>query len=120
MRKILILGIMILASVTACSTTAKWKTADNDHINFPPTSARDVLVYSTSQADQPYLIIGPVVAAADAGENATTAVDVLKKSAAKLGADAIVELEINPTFGYWTSAIQAKGIAVKFVKGESE
>ncbi len=117
MKKLLLLAITFMVFSTGCATMARWKAADNETTNFSPTNAKDVLVYSTDEIDRPYLIIGPVVAAADAGEDAEIVVNMLKDEAAKLGADAIVKLELNPTMGYWQSAIQAKGIAVKFEEG---
>jgi uncharacterized protein YbjQ (UPF0145 family) len=42
------------------------------------------------------------------------AVDLLKEQASVLGADAIVDLRLSITMGYWTNGIKATGTAVKY------
>jgi len=103
-----------LALLSSCSTVAAFKTADSGDASFDATNAKDIKVYSVSDIGQEYQVIGQVVASADAGSNSEKAVNHLKKIAAKLGADAVVDLRLEISQGYWQNAIKATGTAVKF------
>ncbi|NTV47166.1 MAG: YbjQ family protein [Chlorobiales bacterium] len=113
MRK-LFLALLVLISCAGCSSVANLKTDDLGSQVFNLTSAESIKVYSTSDAGREYKVIGQVVADADAGKEAKKAVNLLKEEAAKLGADAIVNLRLEIDAGYWNSAIKATGTAVKF------
>jgi hypothetical protein len=54
-----------------------------------------------------------LVAVARDGENATWAVEVLKMEAAELGADAIANLEMNYTTGFFPT-LRLQALAVKY------
>lgn len=106
---VLIVGLIL----TSCSSVANLKT-DNIQQNYAVTNSETIEVFSTDKIEKDYLIIGEVVASADAGEDAKIAVNHLKKEAAKLGADAIINLQLEIGYGNWTNAIKASGTAVKF------
>lgn len=114
MRTKIILLCMAITLCSACSTVGRIATSEGQGSTFSPTSADNVEVYSTSKAKKEYTIIGQVLASADAGENANIPVDLLKEQAAKLGADAIVDLRLSISYGYWTSGITSVGTAVKY------
>ena len=82
-------------------------------MSLQPTTAKAVKVFSTAKIGQEYSIIGEVVADADAGEQSAVSVDKLKIEAAKLGADAIINLRLEIDTGYLQNAIKATGTAVK-------
>ena len=113
MFKLLVTGLFAVLIVAGCSSVAHINTDDYPDTSFEPVPESDVKVYSTSKIDADYVVIGEVVADADAGENAETAVGHLKKQAAQLGADAIINLRLEIDSGYWQSAIKAYGTAVK-------
>ncbi|AWG21201.1 hypothetical protein FFWV33_06460 [Flavobacterium faecale] len=110
-QRILTLAVpcLILAS---CSSVGRLETSDSPTGQYPETNPADIVVYAT-QPDTKYTVIGQVVASADAGSDAKVPVALLKKQAAKLGADAIVDLTLEIGMGYWTNAIKATGTAVK-------
>ena len=75
--------------------------------------ATKVAVYSTEDAGKPYTAIGAVIVSADAANDAKPTVAKLKQEAAKLGADAIVNLKLRYSYGFWGLALEASGTAVK-------
>jgi uncharacterized protein YbjQ (UPF0145 family) len=99
--------------LTGCSSVANIQT-DDSPVTSGKTVAKNIKVFSTAKAGQEYIILGEVVADADAGENSSPAVDKLKVEASKLGADAIINLRLEVDTGYWQNAIKATGTAVKF------
>jgi hypothetical protein len=98
----------------SCSSVANLRTADNPELSISRTNPADVKVYSTADIGKDFMIIGQVVASADAGTNSEKAVNHLKEEAAKLGADAIINLRLEIDSGYWQNAIKATGVAVKY------
>lgn len=99
----------------SCSSVSRIKTDDNLLSNLVTTNPDAVEVYSTKDAAaKSYTIVGQVVACADAGQNSKVSVDLLKEQASHLGADAIVDLRLAISMGYWTNGIKASGTAVKF------
>lgn len=112
--KLFVLSALIVL-ITSCSTVSKIQTDDAKITGLVETNADLVEVYSTKDAaKKSYKIIGQVVSCADAGQNSNVAVDLLKKEASYLGADAIVDLRLSITMGYWTNGIKATGTAVKY------
>jgi uncharacterized protein YbjQ (UPF0145 family) len=105
---------LVTMTLVNCSSVAKLRTDDNPDLVLEETSAKDIKVYSTSKIGREFTIIGQVVASADAGSNSEKAVNHLRKVAARLGADAIVDLKLEIDQGYWQNAIKATGTAVKF------
>jgi hypothetical protein len=106
--------LILILSTVSCSTVSKIKTDDVKSSVLTPTNPDLVQVYSTKVASKSYNIIGQVIACADAGQDSSMAVDLLKKQASALGADAIVDLRLAISPGYWNSGIKATGTAVKY------
>jgi uncharacterized protein YbjQ (UPF0145 family) len=111
--KLFILLTLTLITVS-CSTVSKIQTDDVQLTNLIATNNLLVEVYSTKVAAKNYKIIGQVVACADAGEDSKVAVNLLKAEASSLGADAIIDLRLAISMGYWTNGIKATGTAVKY------
>lgn len=110
-----ILGLVALIALVGCSSTARLRTDDVSLGNLAKKTPKEVAVYSSADAGgKEYQVIGQVVASADAGNDASVAVDKLKEEAASLGADAVVQLRLEAAMGYWNSAIKATATAVKF------
>lgn len=107
-------GIALITVISGCSTVANYKTNDSLSIGKSNLPADKIEVYSSDKTGKKYRILGGVVSSADAGTNASTSVDLLKKEAAKLGADAIIDLRLSIDQGYWTNAITSTGTAVAF------
>lgn len=106
----LLFAVVLFAS---CSTVAHLQTDDSQE-NYSATNPEQIELYSTDKVDKSYVVLGEVIASADAGRDSSIPVKYLKKEAAKLGADAIIELRLEIGYGYWTNAIKATGKAVKF------
>ncbi|MFT6850946.1 MAG: hypothetical protein ACJATA_001763 [Sphingobacteriales bacterium] len=106
---LLCIGILI----SSCSQVTHLQT-DDLTTKYSPTNPEQIEVYSTDQVNKNYLVIGEVIASSDAGTNASIPVKHLKKEAAKLGADAIINLKLEFGYGYWRIGIKANGTAIKF------
>ena len=105
---------VLIVFFTSCSTVSKIQTDDTKISEIVPTISDQVEVYSTKVTPKSYKIIGQVLACADAGKNSKIAVDLLKEQASLLGADAIVDLRLSITMGYWSNGIKATGTAIKY------
>ena len=114
MKTKLVIILTLILTTVSCSTVSKLKTDDVKSSNLTATNADLVEVYSTKSAKNSYQIIGQVVVCADAGEDSEIAVNLLKEQASLLGANAIVDLRLAITMGYWTNGIKATGTAVKY------
>ena len=98
----------------SCSSVATLRTEDNGNFMVNKTNASNVKVYSTADIGIEYKVLGQVVASADAGTDSEKAVSLLKKQAAEIGADAIIDLRLEIDAGYWQNSIKATGTAVKY------
>ena len=107
------LFVLICCLLVSCANVAHIRTSDNTAV-YTESNVSNIEIYSTSNIGKQYTIIGEVMASADAGENSETPVKYLKKEAAKLGADAIINLRLSFCLGYWLTGIMATGTAVKF------
>lgn len=107
--------LLLAIFVASCSTTARIPTNDHDQ-TFNKTNPALVEVYSLDKIGKKYVVLGSVIASADAGEDASIAVNLLKEQASKLGADAIVNLRISFCFGYFLAGMTSTGTAIKFVE----
>jgi len=99
--------------LSACSSTAYLRTNDFASIP-PPTNPNNIRIFPLDNVDRKYSIVGTVIACADAGSNASITVKHLQRQAAKLGADAIINMTLEYTTGEWRPAITASGTAVKY------
>lgn len=104
-------AIAFVISASGCSV-ANYRTDDSVSLVTSNVAASDVEVYSTDEIGKKYLVLGSVVASADAGTNAKISVDMLKEEAAKLGANAIINLRLAIDAGYMQNAIKSTGTAV--------
>jgi hypothetical protein len=109
-----ILTTLLCALVCSCSTSSVYRTDDTVK-EFPRTFAEKVLVYSTDDIGREYIILGQVIASADGGNNSSKSVNIAKKEAAKLGADAILDLRLHIAYGQWDAAVNATATAIKFI-----
>ena len=105
---LMILGVLL----TGCSV-AHIHTNDSVQM-YPPSNFENIEVYSTDQTAKSYTIIGEVVASVEDFNNGSGSVKYLKKEAAKLGADGIINLKLEITEGFLGNAVTASGTAVKF------
>ncbi|MBN2411756.1 heavy metal-binding domain-containing protein [candidate division KSB1 bacterium] len=106
--------LLFVIIMAGCSSVAYIQTDDVTSEFTQKPDPDNIKVYSDGREELDYDVIGQVIADADAGSNAETAVTLLKKQAAQLGADAIINLRLEIDSGYWQSAIKATGTAIKF------
>lgn len=106
MKNLILFSILFLSTLTSCSFIYY---AGTDIPVKSETNPEQIKVYS-GDINQDYDIIGPV--AADICGNADAAVKYLKKRASKIGADAIIEVELTKMNSY-TLQTGISGIAVK-------
>ena len=108
--KYIIIGFFLI--LAGCSSTANLITDDYKGPEIEKSDFAAIKVYSIAPSNLNYTTLGSVVASADAGSNAKKSVKMLKKQAAKLGANAIIDLKLEVDMGYWSNAIKATGVAV--------
>jgi uncharacterized protein YbjQ (UPF0145 family) len=107
------LFLLLCLFCVSCSHVTHLRTSEGTTI-YSESDPDKVEVYSTSNIGKQYIVIGEVMAAADAGEKAEKPVELLKEEASKLGADAIINLRLSFCYGEWSTGITATGSAVKF------
>lgn len=105
--------LLILGAIFASCSMARLQTSNSGNY-YPPTVAENIEVYSTEKTSNNYTIIGEVVASVDAWGDGSTSVKYLKKEAAELGADAIINLRLKIGNGVLSNSVTASGSAVKF------
>lgn len=103
---------MILGALFASCSSVHLLTADTDQ-RYSQTSPERIEVYSLDKIGKPYVIIGQVVANAEAFSDDPVSIDNLKKEAALIGADAIINLRLEIGEGFMTNTVIATGTAVK-------
>jgi len=104
--------LMLFAS---CYTINSLRTDEALEIaNNAAIGDKEIEVYCTKDAAKPYVILGQIMVAADAGMNAKKPVEILKKKAAKMGADAVIELRLEFNQGYWAHGLKATATAIKY------
>ena len=97
-----------------CSTAAHLRTADSPKAATTIGDPEAIQVYSVHSIGKSFQTLGAVVSSKDAGEDAKSAVANLKEEAAKLGANAIVDMSLEINVGFWENAIRATGTAVRY------
>lgn len=111
--KFLSLAILIVW-LTGCAKIGSLQTNDC-LVTYDKTDPEKVQVFATADAGREYVIIGTVMVNADAADDATISVNLLKKRAARIGADGIINLRLEFSYGYWLTAIKASGTAIKYI-----
>jgi hypothetical protein len=102
--------VLLGLALSGCSTSAYYF-SDDAAAARAHTKDTDVAVYAGHNIGARYRILGSVVGAGDG--NGESAIDEIKKAAAHLGADAVVDLKIAIVQGFWAPGVKATGLAVK-------
>jgi len=106
MKNLIVFLIALLTTLTSCSF-AYYQEAGS--VRQMETNPEMIKIYS-GDIEQDYAIIGPV--AADVLGDADAAAKYLKKKASKLGADAIIKVDLTKVSSF-TMQTGISGIAVK-------
>jgi hypothetical protein len=110
LKKILSFGLALAALASCTSTGRMLLTTDLPHSQ---TNYRKLPVFfqEPPRKSRPLALI----AIARDGENATWAMELLRMEAANIGADALVNVELNYSTGMFPT-LRAQGLAVKYVQ----
>lgn len=106
-----LLGLIFLTSCQTQSVLASPLVKGN---TYPAVSPKKVAVYATVKAPRAYKVIAELVAMCDAGQDAEVPIRILREEAARIGADAIINLRLNFGMGFWITGLKATATAVKY------
>jgi hypothetical protein len=95
------------------STEAIVRTDDGPLGQDAATSPASVELYAMTPS-RAFDVLGTVVAAADGQDDAGDAVALLKETAAKIGAHAVIETRLEGEYGNTEGAVKLTGIAVRW------
>ena len=99
--------------MSSCSV-ARLQTDDSNQL-YSPTIFENIEVYSSEKTVKTYIVIGEVIACAEAFDDGSNSVKNLKKEAAKLGADGIVNLRLEIDHGFPGSPARNSGIHYLYI-----
>jgi hypothetical protein len=105
--------LFLLASLLFTACTSSTRMLLTSELPSRKTNYRKVTVYFQAPPHNSRPIA--LIAIARDGENALTAVEMLKMEAAELGADAIANLEMNYSTGLFPT-LRVQALAVKYVE----
>lgn len=105
---------LLIGGILSASCSVTRIHSSEAQLYHPPVRSKNIEVYSTGQVTRPYTVIGEVAASVDAWGNGSSSVKHLKKEAAELGADGIVNLRLEIGSGILANAVSASGTAVRF------
>jgi hypothetical protein len=103
-----VLGIIL----TSCSTMHML--TDNSLQRYSPVNPENIAVYSPTEVDRSYNVIGEAIVIVEALSDDPVYIDHLKKEASQMGADAIINLKLELGGGMLSNTVTASGTAVKF------
>jgi hypothetical protein len=109
------ISIAVLLMIIFASCSVSHILTDDANGPYYPTDKKTIEVFSTDKTDRNYVIIGEVFASAEEFNGAESSVKHLKREAAKMGADGIINLRLRVSEGTFGNAVQAKGTAIKYV-----
>ena len=104
--------VLILCTAASCSSTGYFHLT-GDTSQYAKVKPSEVAVYVTEEAGSTYTPLGSVIVSADAINDANATVNLLRTEAARLGADAIVNMKLKIAYGVWGRSLEASGMAVK-------
>ncbi len=106
-----LLGLLLL---TSCQTKSILAGPLVNSSTYPAVSPERVAVYATANAPRSYQVIAELATICDAGQDAEIPVRTLREEAARIGADAIVNLRLSFGLGLWAAGLKATATAVKY------
>jgi hypothetical protein len=110
--------LSILLLFIGCAAKTHTLTGKDPGLRNSPTTKDQIKLYFSSDIGQEYTEIGYV--AVEIGNDPEVVKDLLKEEAAKLGADAIINVQIGLVardigfFGATEGVVSIRGIAIKF------
>ncbi len=109
------LCLAIAFSTVGCitSTEAIVRTDDGPLSQAGATNPAGVEVYAMTPP-RAFDVLGTVVAAADGQDDPSDAMELLKETAAQVGAHAVIETRLEGEYGNTEGAVKLTGIAVRW------
>lgn len=108
---VILRAILISFLFFGCTSTARTLLTNNLPQNQTNYKKMPVYFQAPPRKSRPIALIS----VARDGENATWAVEILKMEAAQLGADALANVEMNYSSGFFPT-LRVQGLAVKYAK----
>ena len=102
-----IVNLLLVLVFASCSIKTHYVQTGGK--TYPPTETTRILIYSR-EPEKPFIIIGSVAVFAG---NEQAALEALKKKAASLGADAVIDISLDKITSY-NQATGINGTAIKF------
>jgi hypothetical protein len=116
MHKIYLVQLCLfgLLFLTSCQTKSILSGSLVNSSTYQSVSPESVAVYATVNAPRSYQVIAELAIMCDAGQDAEIPVRTLREEAARIGADAIVNLRLSFGMGFWMTGLKATATAVKY------
>ena len=112
LRKLFLL-VAVASLFFSCSTSSYYVREGKRYRPTDPDRIR--LYYHDIKPSRQYKGTGYVVSAKDG--SMMNAYELFLKTAADMGADAVIKVAVEVEYGYWSSARKFSGVAVKYVRG---
>ncbi len=106
-------GILGLALLGVCSSACTFSSAAAYGPAGAPRDPAHVRVLSASDPGRPYEVVGLVVSQLDTGDPRELMAEV-RRLAAAMGADAVVDLRLSLGFGVFSIGHHVSGTAVRY------
>lgn len=108
-----ILFVLVVAMACGCATSTRIRTDDNPSLALAPVPPAVVSIHSGEDIGRPYDILGLVVACMDGFADPGKLYELVRREAATLGADAVVDTRMDVAIGSWTLGARLSGVAVR-------
>ena len=108
-----IMLLMITGVLVASCSVAHLYTSESV-IRYTPTDYEKIEIYVSETVEGEYTIVGEVIASAEDFNGSETSIKALKKEAAKLGANAVINLKMEIGHGYFGNSVISKGVAIRY------
>jgi uncharacterized protein YbjQ (UPF0145 family) len=108
---------IICIALVSCSQVRHIRTNDITTV-YEETNPSNVEVYAELKIEKKYDVIGEVIVTRENSRSSQEAVSMLKKEAAKIGADAVIGLRLTICAGgfWYGDGVKAFGTAIKYNK----
>ncbi len=96
------LSVIFSTGISFCATGCSFKKVDSEEITmnfYPPKKSASEVAY-LEQVPQPHELIGYVTVNTERNQKLTDILELMKREAAILGGDAVVNIQVNSS-GFW-------------------
>ena len=107
------IGVAGLALLAVCTQACTFSSAVAYGPAGPPREPTQVRVLAASEPGRPYEVVGLVVSQQDTSDPREQLMEI-RRLAAAMGADAVVDLRLALGFGVWSIGHHLTGTAVRY------